>query len=34
MTIWFSNDAYKIPVQIILKIKYGTMVMKLKTFNL
>ena len=34
MTIWFSNDIYKIPVQIILKIKYGTMVMKLKTINL
>ena len=34
MTIWFSNDIHKIPVQIILKIKYGTMVMKLKTINL
>ena len=34
MTIWFSNDVHKIPVQIVLKIKYGTMVMKLKTFNL
>jgi hypothetical protein len=34
MTIWFSNDIHKIPVQIILKIKYGTMIMKLKTFNL
>ena len=34
MTIWFSNDIYKIPVQIILKIKYGTMIMKLKTINL
>lgn len=34
MIIWFSNDIHKIPVQIILKIKYGTMIMKLKTFNL
>ena len=34
MTIWFSNDIHKIPVQIILKIKYGTMIMKLKTINL
>ena len=34
MTIWFSDDDHKIPVQIKLKIKYGTMVMKLKTINL
>ena len=34
MTIWFSDDDHKIPIQIKLKIKYGTMVMKLKKINL
>ena len=34
MTIWFSDDDHKIPIQIKLKIKYGTMILKLKKINL
>ena len=34
MTIWFSDDARRIPVQILVKLKYGTMKLKLKSFSL
>jgi len=34
MTIWFSNDGRKIPIQILVKLKFGTMNLKLKSFNL
>jgi len=34
MTIWFSDDARRIPVQILVKLKYGTMTLKLKSFSL
>ncbi len=30
MEVWFSNDELRLPVQIHLKLKYGTMVLKLK----
>ncbi len=30
MTVWFSDDEQKLPVQIVIKLKYGSMVMKLK----
>ena len=34
MTIWFSDDKRKIPIQILVKIKYGTMKLMLKSFSL
>ena len=34
MTIWFSEDMRRIPVQILVKLKYGTMKLKLKSFSL
>ena len=34
MTIWFSDDKRRIPVQILVKIKYGTMKLILKSFSL
>ena len=34
MTIWLSDDARRIPVQILVKLKYGTMKLKLKSFSL
>lgn len=30
MTIWFSDDEHRLPVKIILKTKFGSMVLKLK----
>lgn len=30
MTVWFSDDKQKLPVQIVIKLKYGSLVMKLK----
>jgi hypothetical protein len=34
MTIWFSEDLRRIPVQILVKLKYGTMNLKLTSFSL
>ena len=34
MTIWFSEGVSRIPVQILVKLKYGTMKLKLKSFSL
>lgn len=33
MEVWFSDDARRLPVQIHLKLKYGTMILKLKSAN-
>jgi len=34
MMIWFSNDKKKIPVQIKIKLQYGSMLLKIKEINL
>jgi len=34
MTIWFSDDKNRLPVQIRIKLKYGSMLLKLKDINL
>ncbi len=34
MKIWFSDDAKKIPVQIQIKLKFGSMLLQLKSFTL
>jgi len=34
MTIWFNEDVSRIPIQILVKLKYGTMKLKLKSFSL
>ncbi|MFL3027098.1 MAG: DUF3108 domain-containing protein [Candidatus Neomarinimicrobiota bacterium] len=34
MIIWFSNDKKKIPVQIKIKLQYGSMLLKIKEINL
>ncbi|NOZ04311.1 MAG: DUF3108 domain-containing protein [FCB group bacterium] len=34
MKIWFSDDARRLPVQIHVKMKYGSMLLRLKKFNL
>ncbi len=33
MTIWFSDDKRRLPVQIQIKIKYGSMLLQLKEIN-
>ena len=33
LEIWYSNDNKKIPIQIKLKSKFGTFIMKLKEIN-
>ncbi len=33
MKIWFSDDARRLPVQIHVKMKYGSMLLRLKKFN-
>jgi len=34
MMIWFSNDKNRLPIQIRIKLKYGSMLLKLKDINL
>jgi hypothetical protein len=34
MQIWFSDDARRLPVQIQIKLKYGSMLLRLKSFSL
>ena len=34
MMIWFSDDKIRLPVQIRIKLKYGSMLLKLKDINL
>jgi len=34
MIIWFSDDKNKLPIQIRIKLKYGSMLLKLKDINL
>ena len=34
MTIWFSDDKNRLPVQIRIKLKYGSMLLKLNDINL
>ena len=34
MMIWFSNDKKKLPVQIKIKLQYGSMLLKIKEINL
>jgi hypothetical protein len=34
MKIWFSDDAKKIPVQIQIKLKFGSMLLQLRSFTL
>jgi len=34
MKIWFSDDELRLPVQIQIKLKYGSMLLQLKKFNL
>ena len=34
MTIWFSDDKNRLPIQIRIKLKYGSMLLKLKDINL
>ena len=33
MTMWFTNDKRRIPAQILVKLKYGTMTLKLNSFS-
>ena len=34
MMIWFSNDKKKLPIQIKIKLQYGSMLLKIKEINL
>ena len=34
MKIWFSDDELRLPVQIQIKLKYGSMLLQLRTINL
>ena len=34
MMIWFSDDKIRLPIQIKIKLKYGSMLLKLKDINL
>ena len=34
MMIWFSDDKIRLPIQIRIKLKYGSMLLKLKNINL
>jgi len=33
MAIWFTNDDARIPAQIWLKLKFGALILKLKTVS-
>jgi len=33
MDIWFSSDARRIPIQILVRLKFGTLTLKLESFN-
>jgi hypothetical protein len=33
MQIWFSDDLNRFPVQVVVKLKFGTMTMKLKKIS-
>ena len=32
--IWFSNDKKRLPIQIKIKLQYGSMLLKIKEINL
>ena len=34
MMIWFSNDKKRLPIQIKIKLQYGSMLLKIKEINL
>ena len=34
MMIWFSDDKIRLPIQIRIKLKYGSMLLKIKDINL